>query len=81
MDSVVLSDKNEYLVVNKNNYQNNIYYYLIDIHNNTNIKFCVEKSETKSLIEVEDANMIQKLVTIFASSINLKDLKASHQDK
>jgi len=66
----MLSDKNEYLVISKIDYQNNTYYYLIDEKNNENVKFCLEKSETKLLLEIEDANSIQTLLPLFSSEIS-----------
>jgi len=70
LDTITLSDKNEYLVVSKANYQSNTYYYLIDEKNNENIKFCMEKPETSSLIEISDANIIQALLSLFSDAVN-----------
>jgi len=64
-DILVLSDDNSYVVVSKVIYENNTYYYLIDKDKNENLKFCVEKPENNSLLEVEDANLIQKLLPLF----------------
>lgn len=63
-DRVTLNDNNEYVVVSKTNYQNKIYYYLVDMNNNENIKFCVEISNN-SLSEVIDKPLIQKLLPLF----------------
>ena len=67
-DTIVLSDNNKYLVVSKINYNDNIYYYLIDEKNNENIKFCCEKFETNSFIEVENENLIKNLLPLFANA-------------
>jgi len=64
-DTISLNDNNEYLVISKANYNNAIYYYLIDENNHENIKFCVEKSENNSLLEIEDANLIKTLLPLF----------------
>jgi len=64
-DIIILSDDNEYVVVSKTNYKDNTYYYFVDKNNNENIKFCVEKPENKSLLEVEDVDLIQKLLPLF----------------
>ena len=83
-DIITLSDDNEYVVASKINYQDSIYYYLIDKDNNKNLKFCVEKLENQSLIEVEDKNLIQKLLPLFLESsikaIAKEDLALLEQD-
>ena len=78
-DIITLSDDNEYVVASKASYQGKIYYYLIDKAKNENLKFCVEKSENQSLIEVEDEALIQKLSPLFfeaaSTSITKEDLE------
>ncbi len=64
-DVVTLSDDVRYVVVSKINYKNNVYYYLTEIENLTNIKFLVENKDKNSLIEVEDKELIQKLLPLF----------------
>ena len=64
-DTIVLSDGNRYVIISKVNYENNVYYYLIDENNNENMKFCVEKAENSSLIEIEDTDLIQQLLPLF----------------
>lgn len=64
-DVVTLSDNIRYAVVSKVNYENNIYYYLTEIENIANIKFLVENKERNSLVEVEDKELIQKLLPLF----------------
>jgi len=67
-DIITLSDDNDYVVVGKANYQDNIYYYLIDKNNNENIKFCIENRVKSTLTEVEDNNLIKCLLPIFLNS-------------
>ena len=67
-DIVILSDDNSYVVVSKTNYEDKFYYYLIDINKTENIKFCVENAKNKSLIELEDANLIHRLLPLFLES-------------
>ena len=67
-DTIVLSDSNSYVVVSKTDYKDSTYYYLIDRDNNENIKFCAEKPENNSLIEIHDANLIQQLLPLFLKS-------------
>jgi len=78
-DIIILSDDNEYVVVSKAKYQNNAYYYLIDKNNNENLKFCIEKTESKSFLEIEDADLIQKLLPLFldasSKAITKEDLE------
>lgn len=64
-DVVTLNDDIRYAVVSKVNYENNVYYYLTEINNVTNIKFLVENKERNSLVEVEDKELIQKLLPLF----------------
>ena len=78
-DTLTLSDDNNYIVVGKITYQDNVYYYLIDKDNITNIKFCVENKIRQSLFEVEDKELIQKLLPLFlksaTSAITKEDLE------
>jgi len=67
-DVITLSDDNSYVVVSKTNYEDNMYYYLIDKTNNENIKFCIEKTENKAFLEVHDKNLIQQLLPLFLKS-------------
>ena len=67
-DTITLSDDNHYVVVGKIIQDGNTYYYLIDEDNNENVKFCVEKSENNSFIEIENVNLIQQLLPLFLQS-------------
>ena len=50
----------------KVNYENNIFYYLIDELNNENIKFCMEnKKNDNSIIEIENQELINTLLPMF----------------
>lgn len=64
-DAITLNDENEYIVVSKVNFQNNTYYYLIDKNECGNVKFCLENNERNSLIDLDDANLIQTLLPLF----------------
>ena len=59
-DVITLSDNNEYGVVSKTIYDNKIYYYLVDINDNSNIKFLFE--EGNKLLELEDEKLIQSII-------------------
>lgn len=64
-DTVTLDDNNDYVVVSKTLYENKNYIYLIDTNNITNVKFCYENVENNSLIEVDDQELIKKLLPLF----------------
>ena len=71
-DSLVLSDKHEYVVVSKAIYNNNTYLYLIDINNDLNVKFCL--LDNNKIIEIKDDKLCAKLLPLFyKSSIEFKD--------
>lgn len=75
-DKITLSDNNAYVVVGKSEYQGKIYYYLIEANNQSTCKFCYEKIGTNKLIEVEDAELTQKLIAIFAEQLKeFSDIK------
>ena len=61
---ITLSDDNEYIVVGKINYENIIYYYLVDINKNDNVKFCYQKDD--NLVELNDSNLIKELIPLFS---------------
>ena len=60
-DTIILEDNNEYVVVFKTTINDLIYYYLIDLNNDLNIKFCYEKDDC--LIETKDPEIITKIIT------------------
>ena len=66
-DLVTLSDNNKYAVCSKTNYNDNDYLYLMDIVDNTNIKFCMEKpkGDKISVVEIENPELIQALLPLF----------------
>lgn len=69
-DIVTLSDKNEYQVVSKVDYEYRIYYYLVDINEISNVKFLYENGD--KLTEVDDPELVNKLLPMFYNEI--KDL-------
>lgn len=68
-NTITLNDDKQYVVISKIIYENNTYLYIIDINDNSNIKFCFEKIENQiiKLEEVEDKEIIQKLIPLFAN--------------
>ena len=67
-DVIKLSDNNDYGVVSKITYHNKIYYYLVDINDNSNIKFCCENE--RKLIELENKKIIQTIIPKLLNEIN-----------
>ena len=78
-DVITLSDNNKYVVCSKTNYESSDYLYLIDIVDNTNIKFGMEKiqGEQISIVEIENPELIQTLLPLFFNEAKdiLKDLE------
>lgn len=81
-NTITLSDDKQYVVISKINYENNSYLYLVDIHDHSNVKFCIEKkqNELTKLIEVEDPFLLQKLIGLFANDVKdlLEEIKNNH---
>ena len=73
-DTIALSDNNEYVVVSKANYNDKVYYYLIDKNDSGNIMFCYQ--DNNQLVELTDKDLIVKLLPLFleASKNELKDI-------
>lgn len=42
-DIITLDNDKEYVIASKTNYEGKIYYFLVDVNDNSNIKFCYEK--------------------------------------
>jgi len=78
-DLITLSNDIQYVVASKINCENNTYYYLIGKEKIDDIKFCMENTEISSLIELEDAGLIQQLLPLFLKAsrqaITTKDLE------
>ena len=62
-DIIVLSDQKNYVVVSKINYEQNFYYYIVDIDNVENLKFVQEVGD--ELIELKDKELVTKLIPLF----------------
>lgn len=79
-DTLVLDDDNEYVVVSKINYKEKFYYYLVDIKNNGNLKFCYEDGE--ELVELSDKVLTTELLPLFLEAskdvldINLENMES-----
>ncbi len=69
-DIITLNDNNKYVVASKVEYDEATYLYLVDINNNTNIKF-VEIEKNNYLSELDgsiDRDLIKKLIPLFYRS-------------
>lgn len=64
---ITLDDDNKYVIVSKVVIKDINYYYLIDINNVKNIKFCQEErvGETIILKEITDKEVITNLIRVF----------------
>lgn len=65
-DVISLNDNSEYVVAGIASKEKK-YYYLVDINNIENIKFC-EETLNNTLKIVEDENLLQSLIPLFAES-------------
>ncbi|MCL1827711.1 MAG: hypothetical protein FWG20_06690 [Candidatus Cloacimonetes bacterium] len=65
-DIITLNDDKKYVVCSRTDYQDNYYLYLIDINDNTNVKFAMEKvqGERITIIEIENEELIQTLIPL-----------------
>ena len=69
-DVLTLDDDHEYVVVSKINYDNKTYYYLADLNDFSNLKFCYQDISLDELVEIKNGAMIQKLIPLFKSSLD-----------
>lgn len=66
LDVVTLEDDNEYVVNSKVEYEGKTYYYLRDINDIQNFKFCYEKED--SMIEFNNTDLSAKLLPLFVEA-------------
>ena len=71
-DVLTLSDNNKYVVVGKASYESNDYYYIVDIKNPQNIKFCSQDND--DLVEINDYELINKLIPLFHKKLNINNI-------
>lgn len=62
-DLITLNDNNKYVVVSKALYDSKNYFFLLDINNDTNIKFCY--LDNNELVESEDKTINTNLLKLF----------------
>ena len=70
-DLLTLSDGNQYCVASKTMKGNVTYYYLVDVKDNSSIKFCYEDKTPNQidLVEIDDERLIRRLLISFANNI------------
>ena len=68
---VTLNNSNKYLVISKVINENTPFLYLININDNSDIKFGYEKKEIDSLkiIEIKENNIIKNLIPLFDKDV------------
>lgn len=66
-DTLVLDDEDEYVVVSKANYNDKIYYYIINNNDNSDFKFCYQEND--ELVEIEDDKLIKELIPLFFNNV------------
>ena len=71
-DILTLSDKNEYVIVSKADYDNKTYLYLVDINDNKNIKFGYIDSDDRVIVNKDKLSdvLLLKLTTKIISELN-----------
>ena len=67
-DLITLDDKNEYVVVGKVDYDGITYYYIVDINNNSNFKFCYLDHD--EFVESSNQVLNTKLLPLFMKSLS-----------
>lgn len=68
-DCLTLNDNKTYTVVSKANWQNKVYYLLVDIDCMENILFCYGNEQRKSMIEEKDKETIRRLLPLFLENV------------
>lgn len=64
-DVITLDDGKKYVVVSKVLFQNNTYFYIIDLKNNNEFKILALKPENGKLVEFENSELIRELLPLF----------------
>ena len=69
-DIVTLLDGNQYIVVAQTDYENKEYYYLLDLKENSNFKFCYKIGN--DIIELNDLELVFKLIPLMLKNTNIE---------
>ena len=70
-DIIAFSDGNNYEIASKTEYQDQIYYLLVDANNDENVKLCKQIPDEKEFLleETHDADLLVILLPKFAKEI------------
>lgn len=76
-DCIELDDGKEYVVASKVKYKDLNYFYLVDLEENTNLKFCYEDPQDHTLVKIVDEDLIQELLPrfVYAAKDIIEELK------
>ena len=66
-DLLTLDDGNEYVVVSKVSYKNREYYYIVNINDNSSIKFCY--LDRDQLVELNDGALVKELLPLLKNNL------------
>ena len=66
-DLLTLDDGNEYVVVSKVSYKNREYYYIVNINDNSVIKFCY--LDRDQLVELNDGTLVKELLPLLKNNL------------
>jgi hypothetical protein len=71
-DIITLEDNQEYVITSIAEYEDEYYYYLVDINKISNIKICklILNQENYGLLEIEDDQLLSKIIPIMYETIN-----------
>ena len=64
-DIITLEDNKRYIVSAKINYEEKDYYYIQDVENIENIKFCEHEKSDNSMIILDDPDLFDILLPLF----------------
>ena len=67
-DLVTLNDNNKYMVISKTLFNSKNYLFLMDINNNSNIKFCYFDND--EIVESNDKAINTDLLKLFYEALN-----------
>ncbi len=65
MNIVTLNDSNKYIVVSITTYNNDLYFYFVDVIKNENVKFLKLNNKNQRLVELIDPKLVQILMPLF----------------
>lgn len=64
-DTIELDDNNTYVIISKTLYNDDYYFYILDIKNTENFKILKLDISSNKLIEFDDPNLVKDLLPLF----------------